>query len=1693
MKKILVFALVLATSSLFGQMMINGVPTYGNEWIDYSATHIKMSVEQEGMYKVTFSDLVANGFSAAQLRGADLQLHSMGKQLPIYVTTSGVWSNGDYLVFHGQGQKGELDAQLFEDSEREHLNPEFSMFSDTRSYYLSLRPNAPSPERYQEKSNDLSGALPLPENFFMERELHVFSDFDWSPGTLITQDVHYSHFVANEGFASTLRRETEVEFLSQDYYEGTAPSPRLRFRTGANNVNHLVEVSFNNSTLFEDSYSGAQVKGYESEIPPNFVRTNNINRMKIKGFTGSDNTNIAFAEFAYPRTFNANGQELVKFYSSESNFRQYIEYQNFRGDNPLVFDVENKCFVRAEKEGDLAKFLLPNAAIKSAKCFIVDESALLRPVSFAEKQFTLFDDMNPDFLILTSEVLNVDGAGGNPVKEYAAFRSSNEGGNYRTSIINVEEVYDQFGWGVSEHSLSIRNFAQYVQSKWPDFEMVFIIGKALTYSNKNNSTTINNIVPTYGRPGSDVLMFAENGKSYPYVGVGRLAARNAEDIYNYLDKARSNARLSDIANLTIEERVWRKNVIHLSGGDVNIQQDLFNKLTFMESLIETNSYGAEVTTYRKVSSDPVTTALSQAILNQINDGISMLSFFGHSSAGTFDFSVEDPSIYSNQGKLPLIFSMGCHSGDIHENTFSLSENFILTKDVGSVAFMASSGNAFADALARVGNGFYDEVGTDFYGEPISLAIRDVLEGVFDGLMQNYNQGPQTIPFSDTYVDMITLMQQNTLHGDPAIVLYAAEEPDFVVDFESLQTMSVVGTTDDFVDLEFDILNLGRNTGGDTLNNYIIHTYGNKVDTIYFSSVAPVNRLSVTVQLPNPGEAAVGKNSINIVLDVDNQIAEAPLPSAEENNDMMRAWNLPEGFCYFVFNSNAQPVYPPEYGIVYAQNLDLIASSSNALEEKSYFLLELDTTENFDSPLLQRGEVFSSPATIRWNPNITYENETVYYWRVKPRDLAQSIWNQSSFVYLDNGAPGWNQSHFYQWDDDSYETSFIDTVTRDWTYVDNINDIIIKNGLTVNDGPTEFFPNMSYGASIDQYIHHFGELESGVYLAVFDGVTGVARINSNPFGTAGDFGSVLDANWATTFAFFPYWTRTKEERADVINFMENIVQDGDYLVFMTIHREDARVTDDYRADLWAADGANGDPDIFSTLEDTYGAARVRELATGRPVPYIFVGRKNDPTFDVKEVKGSGYNSRIELSLDIIAKWDRGAISSTTIGPATKWDRLLWNIDEIDLQEDEFKFDIYGIDVNGNRTLLFENVDEFSFDLSSIDAAQYPHLELELFSSDETSRTAPQLEYWRVLYDGIPEAVLDIENKLVYQADSLLMGNEFKFETVATNVTDVDMDSLLVAFSITDANNNVQTFNKRLAPLKANESVPVDFSINTDGLLGDNEFRVEINPGPEQQEHHYFNNLGLRSFNVGGDNINPLLDVTFDGVRIMNGDIVAAAPVISVLLKDDNIFFPITDVSNFSLGLQAHPDAQSFPIDLTADNVNFFPADSTNGYCARLEFVPEPALESGEYTLFVQGTDASGNLSGANNVQLDFQVVKEATVTNILNYPNPFSTQTQFVFTLTGATVPDVFTIQIFTLSGKVVKEITKEEMGNLRIGQNRTDYRWNGTDDFGNKLGNGVYLYRLITSQVDGEDLLHFGNDNIDGFFNKGFGKLVIMR
>jgi len=262
-----------------------------------------------------------------------------------------------------------------------------------------------------------------------------------------------------------------------------------------------------------------------------------------------------------------------------------------------------------------------------------------------------------------------------------------------------------------------------------------------------------------------------------------------------------------------------------------------------------------------------------------------------------------------------------------------------------------------------------------------------------------------------------------------------------------------------------------------------------------------------------------------------------------------------------------------------------------------------------------------------------------------------------------------------------------------------------------------------------------------------------------------------------------------------------------------------------------------------------------------------------------------------------------------------------------------------------------------------------------------------------------------------------------------------------------------------------------------------------------EQYLFNNFLYKTFYVAGEARNPQLDVTFDNIHTLNDDIVSARPHIQIRLKSRAQYILTTDTSSVVVQLK-YPDGSIHTYSYTNDTLRFTPATNSNN-TAVVDFYPVFAQQfnpNGDiYTLTAKGKDALGNQAGSVPYTVSFKVITKPMISNILNYPNPFTTSTAFVFTITGSEVPQNIKIQILTITGKVVREITKEELGPLHVGTNITEYKWNGTDMYGQRLANGVYLYHVVTN-LNGKSLSKYtaAGDNTDKFFNNGYGKMYLM-
>ena len=125
---------------------------------------------------------------------------------------------------------------------------------------------------------------------------------------------------------------------------------------------------------------------------------------------------------------------------------------------------------------------------------------------------------------------------------------------------------------------------------------------------------------------------------------------------------------------------------------------------------------------------------------------------------------------------------------------------------------------------------------------------------------------------------------------------------------------------------------------------------------------------------------------------------------------------------------------------------------------------------------------------------------------------------------------------------------------------------------------------------------------------------------------------------------------------------------------------------------------------------------------------------------------------------------------------------------------------------------------------------------------------------------------------------------------------------------------------------------------------------------------------------------------------------------------------------------------------------------------------PAMTPGLHTLTIKAWDVANN---SGQAILDFNVIAATnfTLNHVLNYPNPFTTHTTFWFEHNRPGEELDVQIQIYTITGKLVKSIKKTIFS---PGNRSSDVEWDGRDDYGSKIGRGVYIYRLRAQTADGK-------------------------
>ncbi|SDZ80284.1 Peptidase family C25 [Arachidicoccus rhizosphaerae] len=1724
---LLVLGLLFTTGKVTAQ-------TYNNEWIVNGQTYYKFKIATDGLYRISGTTLSSVGIASAV--GSSLQLWRNGEQVPIYTSNTGTLGTNDYIEFWGEHNDGSVDKALFKNAS-DQLNKAESFEGDSSSYFLTINTNSSQNLRYTKATNDVAGlgsSLTAEPYFYYTIQKDLGSTFNRGPATAYGSDYVYMSDYKAKCFGTIIKgtKSTSASFTNlYGYSGGTGIISSGMAGASTLGSNRTITVKGSDGATVTQSlgnFEGKVISAGGAKVSSSYTVT-----VTNGSSNANDQVNVSFVSLYYPRTFNFGGASSFAFNLSASSKARLLNITNFSagGSTPVLLDITHGLRYEGVVNGSTYQFVLP--AMDSSHLALVGQSATsYTSISAADITSRLFpnltvSDQQGDYLIISNKALY---GRGDYVSQYAAYRKSSTGGGYNVHIYNIDDLEDMFAFGVHSSPLSIKNFLRYARNTFaakPKF--AFLIGRGLTFDNMQGANASNseyqdqNLVPTFGWPASDIMLAADNSEPVAAVPIGRLSAVKPDEIKNYLEKVKVYEAAQQSTDHTIANNAWKKNVVFISGGSTSSENNLFTSyLNDYKTILNDSLFGAQSYYLSKITSDQVSSGQALELKQLVGKGLGIISYFGHGASTTIGYSeLSDPSAFENNGRFPIIFTSGCDVGDCFSfmtgrttTINNITERYMFGADKGSIGFVAETYLGVTSFLQTYNLVLYKDLAHDYYGQPISVVMQKCQSAMIT---------PERLKISDTITNYAHAEQTN-YYGDPAISLYNFNKPDFAVEDDGVIAPSSVSISSGKFNLKAYLYNIGRAIG-DSVNITVVHKFPDGSQENLFDkkikSIHYIDSLSLDVTID--ANKSVGNNQFVITIDNDNTYDELN----ESNNSVSKNVNI--------YANGITPVYPYNYSIIHNATAPLVGSTSDALASSATYIMELDTSKLFNSPFLVTKSIKSVGGAISFDPGITYKDSVVYYWRISPAiiDGEDYKWAYSSFQYItDDGTQndGVGQSHYFQHLQSTLESIQLDSLNREWAFTDRNVEFVIGQAV-IGSGISTGYSNFKIIVDKDPVSSYYcTKLNSSLMFNVFDPLSFKPYINQNVPSVieSGEIGGFMGATSACKTGAYSYDTdpvghpntnksnfqfsyQTEADRAKIVDFF-NWIPDGTYVVMRLFVKEPFNNVP--LIDAWKND-AGGNANLYNTLL-AQGLTSLDQFT--QPQGGIFVFRKNNKLFTPIQALTGDVNGQLLLTESLTGKDSIGYITSPKFGPAKDWKSIQWNGLSKDLiKTDHTSLEVWGVTSSGANMLLKTlNSDEQNSDISSIDASTYPYLQLKLRNADSIYYTPFQLRYWHILYTPVSEGAL-AGNIALESKDTIDLGQDLTFGIAFKNVSDqIYSDSIKANVTLRDKDNQLFTIPiQMLKPIQVGDTamvyvtIPGDTTeynaahpndrmpIGTMNLGGAVTLGLDINPSLSPLEYTHDNNFLYKSIYIRTEEHNTQLDVTFDGVHILDNDIVAAKPVVAIRVSDDSKYLLLNDTAVAKISL-VYPDGSIKNFGYNSDTLTFSPATDSTKNEALIDFRPY-LTQDGTYELIIKGQGKTGNATTATDYSVNFQVYNKPMISDMFNYPNPFTTSTAFVFTITGSQVPQNIRIQILTVTGKIVKEITKEELGPLHVGRNITDYKWDGTDNYGQKLANGVYIYRVITNQ-DGKKLDHFtikdtnGNEiNTGKYFNKGYGKMYLMR
>lgn len=1659
-------------------------PAYSQEsWIDFGQFYYKIPTSTDGIHRLNYATLAAAGINPSVIDPRHIRLYHRGKEVAIHVSgqEDGSFDTQDFIDFFGRRNDGTLDAKLYKEPSHPG-NSQYNIHSDSTAFFLAITPGT-NGKRMSQRQN-VPGGTPVLGSYRDIVQNVFFENFHF--GILYTPGVRMSDFEEGEGWMSSgIGKSNPRNFVLNELGDIPASGEgKLEIGlTGRSETPHVVTISVGpNSTALRAV--GTFTFNMMQAIQPNIsVLASDFNpqgqitiQVRTSGSAPTDVVSVGYIKMEYPKLVKS-GDFSREYFITDPGLAQIQINNTLSSYRALeVSDPENPVLVPVTKVGNQVSFPASMEGI-SGKTWVENELDIRVVPNMQRVRFRDFLAKKADFIIISNRFLRRPaGSYADPVMAYAAHRASAQGGRYDTLVVNIDELYNQYAFG-EKTPLAIYEFLKaYYPVHKPEF--LFLIGRAMGIFSTARANNINyfyrqnpaifdfqDMVPPAGYPYADhnygIGLDPEN-PNLSAIAIGRIPARNPNQVAAYLNKIKEKDALG------VKED-WQKDIVHLAGGLSSFELSrYFNFLNGFKTIAEGPYLGGNVTTYRKRSNATIELI---DISKEVNDGLSLVTFFGHAAPSIIDIEIgfaSDPTMgYQNRGKYPMLLLNGCDAGNSFGNAYTFGEDWVLTPEKGASNFMAHANTGVDVYLRRYSESFYTKAFADssMIYQPVGL-IRKEAERWF-----YFRYGSSMINRSHA--------EQLVMLGDPAVKLFPANKADYALVDSDVQLGAFEGEAfnalSDSLRLSFVLRNLGR-VDEDSVEYKISRRLpdGSVVNFPAVKIPAIYKRDTAHFSVPNTGVSAFGDNTFTLEVNPSRVIPE------------MTYFNNAITVTRFVPLSGTIHLIPENYGIVNTPELNLIAQIPGKSTEPRTVVIQLDTAANFGSPTRMETRVTTANLaswTVNLFSSLAQKDSMTFYWRSRFLELKEGeseLWTRGSFSFIQNGPSGWTQREIPQLEGSQLTNLEVDPVKREWKYLDKKLNIEVFTFGNQTDSLT-FRNTQFYLEGVPYIIDNVNNANSRLCPDGSLGLVAFDQKSLTPYLVIPPEGfDILDGR---TCGRVPQviqsirnaWITTPGQRM-LLDYIDGL-KEGDFVVVFTVGGVTFQQWPDVAIEKMKSIGAN--------------EAVLRNLQNGDP--YILFGRKGMRPGDGVEIVAKQdldleTNAQIiEFQTQMSGYISSGSILTPRIGPASEWKRFFNQVNPRDwFDEGLAYFDVLGVRETGEEQVLFANVQEGDVDLASVNPNLFPYLRLRYAMEDENSTAPSILDKWQVNYTGVPEGVLIFKG--TEDRVSLPEGKGYTLLYEFINISTFDfLDSLVVEWEFYNVNSRrLEQFSRKIPAVKASESHAFNIEFSSIGRAGENRVNVNVNPRIILEQTFRNNQIDMGSyFIVNPDRNSALLDVNFDGVYIMDGDIVSPTVLITSLLKNDKSFLLKKDTLGIELFLKKPCEGCAFEkVNFSSPTVTWTEATENSSF--KIEMKPGP-LPDGIYTLRI----VTENLGVDKPYEVHFEVINEASISNFYPYPNPFSSSVRFVFTVTGSEVPDQIKIQIMTVTGRVVREILQDELGPIRIGNNISEYAWDGRDEFGDQLANGVYIYRVLVRK-NGQFVEQRGTAG-DKAFKQGYGKMYLLR